>query len=165
MAYRDAIATMRGVRCEDSVFKRKNSSILPVPHKKQKISSWTQQFMCLSRKDCNRVPTTVVERETLQLGGLGLKRVQIPNVDCTTEEFHEVIFQYYPKLRSNTGGFELLKCIPCTRDLEVIPSPFCHSPRLLRSRMGSARIYIRPMQTDINVDYDVDDHPTVNDKL
>lgn len=117
--------------------------------------------MCLAEKDCERVPTTVMRREALALGGLGLKHITIPNVDCTTEEFHELLYQNFPKLR-NAGGFELMRCIPCTRDLEVIPSPFCHSPRLLRSRLGSARIYIRPIQANIDIELSIDEHPAVS---
>lgn len=57
----------------------------------------------------------------------------------------------FPKLKDG-GGFELLRCMPSTRDLEEIPSPACLSPRLLRSRIGTARIYIRPIQVDLDIE-------------
>ena len=42
------------------------------------------------------------------LAGLG-EKIVVPDVDCTTEEFHEILMQSFPKLR-NGGGFELLRC-------------------------------------------------------
>ena len=155
-AYKDAIASIRGLgtssRQQHDSFKRKGGvlkcSTLP---KKPKPSSWTHKFVCLSGADDEKVPTTQLARETLSLAGLGEKKVQVPDVDCTTEIFHETLMTVFPKLR-NCGGFELLRCIPSTRILEVIPSPICHSARLLRSRIGTARVYIRPIQTDLDVE-------------
>lgn len=77
------------------------------------------------------------------------EKIVIPDVDCTTEEFHETLYEYFPILK-NGGGFELMKCILSTRDLELIPSPVSLSPRLLRSRTCTARIYIRPIQNDLD---------------
>lgn len=72
-------------------------------------------------------------------------------MDCSTEEFHAVLMKSFPKLKK-CGGFELLRCVPSTRDLELIPSPVCHSPRLLRNRIGTARIFIRPIQADLSIE-------------
>ena len=44
-------------------------------------------------------------------GGLGVKKVFVPDVDCTTDEFHEILFTCFPQLK-NIGGFELLRCLP-----------------------------------------------------
>jgi hypothetical protein len=161
-AYRDAIASIRGIRCDyrshsrdvvqehRSTFKRRCSTN-SLPIKKSKPSSWTHKFVCLCNTSDERVPTTASARETLFLAGLGERKVQVPDIDCNTEEFREILMTEFPKLR-NCGGFELLRCLPSSRDLEVIPSPVCHSPRLLRSRIGTARIYIRPMQSDLDID-------------
>lgn len=62
--------------------------------------------MCLSDTKDVRVPTTERARETLALGGIGEKKLQRPDVDCATDEFHKVITNSFPKLR-NSGGFEL----------------------------------------------------------
>ncbi len=62
-----------------------------------------------------------------------------------------VLMESFPKLR-DCGGFELLRCIPCSRNLDVISSPVCHSARLLRSRIGTARVYIRPIQLDLDIE-------------
>ena len=123
--------------------KRKRTS-LPLFTKKSKPSSWTQKFVCLASKDGVKVPTSMGGKEELLLAGLGEKKLVIPDVDCTTCEFHDVIITAFPKLK-DAGGFELLRCLASTRDLEEIPSPICLSPRLLRNRIGSARVYIRPI--------------------
>lgn len=78
-----------------------------------------------------------------------------------TDELYEVPVKSFPKLK-NCGGFKLLRCIPSTRDLELIPSPSCYSPHFLRNRIGTARIYIRPIQTYLDLD-DVDADMKVND--
>ena len=91
--------------------------------KKPKPSSWTQKFVCLACTNDNRVPTTFSSRDILVLAGL---KIQISDVDCTTDEFHSILTNSFPKLK-NCGGFELLRCIPSTRDLELIQPPVCLS--------------------------------------
>ncbi len=113
--------------------------------------SWTHKFVCLASPDEERVPTTAIAKEMLSFAGLGEKKVFVQDVDCTTEEFHDILFTCFPQLK-NSGGFELLRCLPSSRDLEVIPPPMCHSPRLIRIRMSTARIYIRPIQNDLVTD-------------
>ena len=60
----------------------------------------------------------------------------------------------FPKL-SDCGGFELLRCVANSKHLDVIvgniaqiPSP---SPTLLMTIIGNARVYIRPIQTDLDL--------------
>ncbi len=163
-AYEDAIASVRGIKNQRNVaiaeeqrknFKRKNSMPFQQRPKRPKPSTWTQKFYCLSCTESDKVSTKPSCQEILTLVGLGEKKVQIPDVDCSTEEFHAVILQSFPKLK-DCGGFELLRCVPSTRDLEIIQSPMCHSPRLLRSRFGNGRIYIRPIQIYIDTELDSD---------
>ena len=90
------------------------------------------------------------EKNELVLAGLGEKKISILDVDCETSEFHETLLQAFPKLRDG-GGFEMLKCASSTRKLEVIPFSISKSPRLLRSWIGTARIYIRPIQVDLDL--------------
>ena len=45
----------------------------------------------------------------------------------------------------------MLKCTTSTRKLEVIPFRFCSSARILRAWIGTARIYIRPIQADLDL--------------
>ena len=56
----------------------------------------------------------------------------------------------FPKLR-NGGGFELLRCAASTRQLELIPFSISNSPKLLKPWIGNARIYIRPIQVNLDL--------------
>ena len=97
-----------------------------------------------------QVPTSSADKEELINAGLGEMRVDIPNVECSTKEFHEVILKSYPKLREG-GGFEFLQCIPNSRVLEPISSTVARSPRLLKSVVNTGRIYIRPLQKNLDL--------------
>lgn len=165
LAYRDAISSIRQIRrvntplstCMSSnttgFLKRKGGtnkcSLSKKP--KPKPTSWTHKFVCLANTNDDRVPTTVQAKQSLAFADLGEKKVYIPDIDCPAQEFHECLYSFFPQLR-NSGGFELMHCLPSTRDLEILPSPICQSPRLLRSRMSTARIYIRPIQKNLEVD-------------
>ena len=87
----------------------------------------------------------------LEAAGLREKKVVISDVDCSTSEFHDQLVESYPKLASG-GGFEFLRCIPNTRDLELIPFETASVPRLLKQRVGNGRLYIRPIQKDLPMD-------------
>ena len=84
------------------------------------------------------------------------KKIHIPDVDCSVKEYHDILAEYYPKLK-NCGGFELLRGIPNTRDLEIVPPPICHSPRLLRNHIGGGRIYIHPIQMDLDIEETIEE--------
>ncbi len=155
-AYRGAIAALRGNGPSQKTFveehrssfnKRKRCS--DIIAKRPKFCSWAHKFVCLASCCQEKVPSPIMKEDLLS-AGLGEKKITIPDIDCTTSQFHEVLMDSFTKLRS-AGGFELLRCIPNTRDLEGIPSPVCHSPRLLRSQMGAARIYVRPIQVDLDM--------------
>ena len=72
-----------------------------------KPQSWTLKVFCLSSKNALRVPTTSREREVLVSAGLGEKKVLIPNINCSWDEFKNALVAGFPKL-GNGGGFELL---------------------------------------------------------
>ena len=44
-----------------------------------------------------------------------------------------------------------LKCTPSTRRLEVIPFQITNSPLRLKVRIGTANIYIRPIQINLDL--------------
>ena len=56
----------------------------------------------------------------------------------------------FPKLKDG-GGYQLLKGIPNTRDLEVLSVAVHTSPSLLKQRVGNSRTYIRPIQKDLDL--------------
>ena len=75
-------------------------------------------------------------------------------MDCTTGEFHEELCTSFPQLR-NADGFQLLRCLPSTRDLEVIPPPILLSPRLLTIRISTSKVFIQPIKRNLEVEVDL----------
>ena len=131
--------------------KRRNSSAAAFrPGKRPKLNSWTHKFYCLAESEETRVPSSSMQRNELVLAGLGERKVTVADVDCSPQEFQETLLTVFPKLRKG-GGFELLKCSASTRQLEVIPFSISNSPSLLRSWIGTARIYLRPIQLNLDL--------------
>ena len=54
----------------------------------------------------------------------------------------------FPSL-NGCGGFEFLRCISNTKDLEVIRLSVAQSPKLLREMIANGRVFIRPIQRDL----------------
>lgn len=122
------------------------------PYRKHK--GWTVKVVCLSNKDATRVPCSITEREMLVQAGLGEKKVFIPSVACSAEEFMRILVEAFPKLKG-CGGFELLKCIPNSKELDAISHTISQSPAMLKSIMGSGRLFIRPIQQNLNLNADI----------
>lgn len=117
-------------------------------------SCWTVNAFCLSSRHARRVPGTVGERETLVAAGLGEKKVVIPNIDCSWEDFKAVLVAAFPKL-NGSGGFDLLRCVPNSKQLEVISLAVAQSPKLLKSVVANGKVFIRPIQKDLHLDQDL----------
>lgn len=49
-------------------------------------------------------------KEILVDAGLGEKKIDIPDIDCTATNFHTLLIEAFPKL-VDAGGFELMRCI------------------------------------------------------
>ena len=96
------------------------------------------------------MPSSSLRKNELVLAGLGEKTVTIPNVNCSPQDFQKALSTEFPKLQQG-GGFELLRCAASTRQLEVIPFQISQSPRLLKPWIGTARVYIRPIQLNLDV--------------
>ena len=60
----------------------------------------------------------------------------------------------YPKL-GDGGGFEILRCIPNSKILEVVSNSASRVPRLLKSVIGCGRVFLRPIQKDLNLSRDI----------
>ena len=95
-------------------------------------------------------PCTPSAKEKLLTAGLGEQKTTIPDVSCTKSEFNDAILELFPRLRES-GGYELLKCIPNSKHLEIISSRISQSPRLLRSVVGNGRVFIRPIQKSLSL--------------
>jgi len=115
-----------------------------------KPKQWSAKFVCLSHKETITVPCSKYDRAMLIEAGLGEKKVVVPNIDATPKQFQDVLIAEFPKLEG-CGGYELLRCIPNTKQLEVISPSMAQSPKLLKNVLGNGRVFIRPIQRDLDI--------------
>lgn len=113
--------------------------------------AWAAKFVCLADTEAQHMPMTVAHKEVLVEAGLGEKKVDIPDIECSPQDFQQLIINTFPKLR-NAGGFELLRCIANSKVLEPLSSAVSMSPKLLRSVVGKSRIFIRPIQRNLELE-------------
>lgn len=106
--------------------------------------------MCLAYRDQVKIPTTHAEKDKLFEAGLGEKEVALDSVDVGPEEFCEVLYQAFQQLRRG-GGYQLFNCVANSRTLEPLSRIVYSSPQSLRTRVGNARMYIRPIQHDLDL--------------
>ena len=116
------------------------------------------RIVCLSKKDNFCVPCNAGIKEALLEARLGEKKVYVPNIDSTPEEFFRIVTTTFPKLEE-CGGFELLRCVRNSKQIELISSKVSQSPRLMKSIIGNGRIFVRPIQRDLSLPPD-DDCPS-----
>ena len=131
--------------------KRPQFGGLPVS-KRGKFSTtpWTHPFVCLSDRFKRKPPKAAWERQALHEAGLGEKKILFTNVDCNAEDYREKLLEEFPKLKDG-GGFELLRCSANSRVLEPISSVALQSPRATQERVGRSKVYIRPIQADLDM--------------
>ena len=115
-----------------------------------KFKSWTHPFVCLHQRHQETIPTTESTKDTLLEASLGEKKITIPDVNASAEEFRAVLLDAFPKLQ-DAGGFCFAKCRSNSRCLEPQPSLCLTSPRILQDHVGNARTYILPMQKDLDI--------------
>jgi cyanate lyase len=74
----------------------------------KKLATWTHTFVCLASTEQSQVPDAQ-ERASLQIAGLGEKRVSLLQFADVHDIYSELTYTY-PKLYQS-GGFELLRNI------------------------------------------------------
>ena len=111
---------------------------------------WTHTFYCLSECQQSIIPCSNYERDVLLEAGLGEKRVFIPDIDASAEEFRSVLFKTFPKLK-DAGGYAFGKCKANSKQIELLSSYCLTSPQILRSRVSNTRTYIIPMQRNLSL--------------
>ena len=117
------------------------------PRKRQQ---WTHKFLCVPSCSTNTAPRKGSERQLLISAGLWEKLVTFPNMDCPPEEYRDHLLETFPKLK-DAGGFELMRCIPNSNQLECLPPLALHSPRNTQECVGKSKVYIRPIQKDLSL--------------
>ena len=109
----------------------------PPPKRQQ----WTHKFLCLPSCSTNTAPRKGRERQLLISAGLWEKLVKFPNMDCHPEEYRDHLLETFPKLK-DAGGFELMRCIPNSKQLECLPPLALHSLRNTQECVGKSKAYI-----------------------
>ena len=125
--------------------------------KKKKLAKWQNDFVCLASTTASKVPCNMDKAELIR-AGLGLQQLSF-YLHGDSSDFYEDIVCAYPKLRSG-GGFELLRsCEGNSKELAIIPPPPAgYTVSYLKSIMGHAKVYIRPLQSDLSMEVmDCDD--------
>ncbi len=75
------------------------------------------------------------EREALLDGGLGEQKITFTDMECSADEYKEILVDHFPKL-SEGGGYELMRCC---RELECISS---NALKATQERVGRSKVYI-----------------------
>ena len=96
------------------------------------------------------LPTADAEKDALLEAGLGEKKIVVEDVDCSGEEFCELLHVAFPKLKES-GGFIFAKCKCNSRFLEPLSSMCLTSPRTLQEEIGNSRTYIIPLERDLDL--------------
>ncbi|XP_070546854.1 uncharacterized protein [Ptychodera flava] len=115
--------------------------------------TWTHAIVCLDSVDFEWCPSPRQRTDLVKLG-LGERRVKIP-VGSTASEVHEQLLDEYPKL-SEGGGYEICRAYHGSRRLHAISCPNeGYSQRYLSIEAGQAKLYIRPLQNNLERTPDV----------
>ena len=83
------------------------------------------------------------DKDNLLRAGLGEKEIEFHDMHLDGNEFRG---EAYPKLKDGRG-FQFFKRAPNSRCLELLSSTTLSTPSILKSRVGNARTYIRPIPT------------------
>ena len=92
----------------------------------------------------------------LQLSGLGERKITF-SLDADNQEIYDEVLSTFPKLRGG-GGFEMVRVSEGGgRVLRVIACPQNgYSVPYLSAVVHNAKVYLRPLQKDLNIGEDSD---------
>ena len=121
------------------------------PYLGPKKSTWTRSFICLARVQQETLPTTN-ERITLTMAGLGEQKITF-NKEGRASHVHAKIVEVFPAL-NEVGGYEILRLAEGrSKALVALPIPAGgYGVPYLKSILGQAKGYIRPIQKDIEIE-------------
>ena len=90
--------------------------------KTAKRSVWKHRFVCLAYHDQDKIPTTDVDKYDLFAAGLGEKEVEFETLDMNSEEFWDLLYREFPKLRE-AGGFSYASAYQTPETWTLCPRP------------------------------------------
>eukprot|EP00794_Sanderia_malayensis_P012499 gene12499-13785_t len=160
-AFSRCFPAARGIPNPTGRRKRAASTRFPAPYFVPP-TTWTHEFFLLSKSSARHTPERS-QIDTMQKAGLGRCKVVFEDKRGDHAHVRATLEKYYPKLASQNGAFQLLRCLSggCgTRELSVIPMGVDGYPvSLLKEVCKSSTIYIRPMQTSLSMESVLPDVP------
>lgn len=122
------------------------------PSKTTKLTKsvqWSRKFVCLASTVASKVPSST-EKCFLASVGLGEKVIKFPSMQVMLDEFQDIIKWNFTQLEES-GGFDLLKCKPNSRELEAFPFMVTYPIPRIQHHVPNGRVYIRPLQNDLKL--------------
>ena len=114
---------------------------------KERRLSCTLKFYALSKMDTSKPPLQVRERTMLRNAGLGESTIQL-FLDMNSVQCHQCIIERFPKL--SECGYEML-LYQRGESAGFIKIEGSYTPMSLKDAAGNAKIYLRPLQKDLDV--------------
>ena len=125
---RDLIRSVRSHLPQPSSFTPKNVwAFREFFQQKEEGQSWSVKVVILHHKDSTQVPHRFSEREILVSAGS------------------------FPKLKT-CGGFDLMRCIPNTKELAIVSAAATQSSLVLKTMISNGRIFVRPIQQNLSLE-------------
>ena len=132
--------------------KRSSRKLLDKWPCKHAASTQTHKFVCLSCCAQNIIPTTDREKDALYEVGLGEKKIVVEDIDCSGEDFCELLYVAFLKFK-DSGVFIFSKCmsnsqfleplssmsLTSLRDLDLMP---CHLPPGVRLAIINVNTFV-----------------------
>lgn len=115
--------------------------------KEKKKPTCTLKFIALSEVHASKPPVKIRDRTLLLNAGLGEATIQF-QLDMNVVQCHEKILERFPKLQ--VTGYEML-LYQRGDDSGFIKMEGPKTPRWLKDAAGSAKIYLRPLQKDLDL--------------
>ena len=142
----------RSAQSQRQAKKRNGQTKRQPPTKKGKQSrTWTRTFVCLSSTSNDRMPSAK-EYRCLRKASLGEKKLTF-YIDDSSVEFDGKVKKEFPKLEAAAGGYEIMYSQNPTRNLIAIKPPYTVTK--LKAETGQGKLFIRPMQRDLDITPDV----------
>lgn len=128
-----------------STRKRPTATAYPSKKKPKKDIPWSHTFVCLADTEADCVPK---DYSVLTANGLGKMKLQLFE-SSDAMDIHETIIKAFPKL-DHAGGYDFLRTEENSKRLTIIvPPPEGYTGIYLKSVLGQAECFIRPIQNDI----------------
>ena len=117
--------------------------------KRRRSRTWGHDFVCLA--NTSQTKWRRGDHGVLKAAGLGSKHVTFADAESVTcSELRDALYREFPKLSGQ--GFELLRLRLNSSDFEEILLPqHGYTPLYLRSQVHSAKIFVRPVVSDLSL--------------